>query len=131
VARTDDARLLGRTFRPEAASAADARRFGREALAELGLTQAEDRVLVVLGEMAVNAILHGRTEYRVLVSCPRVRTARVEVHDRNPEPPRRKTSVSRDPLTYARGVLLIDSLADRWGVETTSEGKMVWAEVDC
>lgn len=119
-----------RSFRPVPDSASAARQFAREALTQLGLADHVDRVTLVVGELAVNAILHARTDYLLVLSAPVAGTARVEIHDGHPDKPRRKTSLAPDPLTYGRGLMLIEAAADRWGVDDTSEGKCVWAEVD-
>lgn len=55
---------------------------------------------------------------------------RVGVHDTNPDLP----SVGDAPDLTAeggRGVLLVSTLADRWGIEVTETGgKAVWFELD-
>lgn len=85
---------------------------------------------MVVGEMAVNAVLHGRTEYRIVVSLLSSGTLRIETHDANSDAPRHKTSLSSEPLTYGRGLALIEASSDRWGCEATAQGKLVWAEID-
>ena len=117
-------------FPPVPESAGAARRFVRGVLTEMGLDDRWDQMALVVGEMAVNAVLHGRSEYRIVVSLLPSGTVRVEAHDTNREAPRRKTSFTADPLTYGRGLALIEASSDRWGFDTTPEGKLVWAEVD-
>lgn len=113
---------------PESAGAA--RRFVRRVLADMGLDRYWDQMALVVGEMAVNAVLHGRSEYRIVVCLLPSGTVRLEAHDSNRETPRRKTSFTADPLTYGRGLALIEANSDRWGFDATPQGKLVWAEVD-
>ena len=53
---------------------------------------------------------------------------RVEIDDLSTEVP-----VVRHPDTvdeHGRGVLLVDRLANAWGVEPRTDGKTVWFELD-
>lgn len=130
MGRNDGPASYQQSFQPVPESAGAARGFAREALSELGLGDLWDRVCLVVGEMAVNAILHARTAYSILITCPGERTVRVEVHDGNSIKPRQKTALAVDPLTYGRGLMLIEAASDRWGVDETEAGKAIWAEVD-
>jgi hypothetical protein len=51
---------------------------------------------------------------------------RLEVHDTSPELPITDPSASAG----GRGLRIIDALCSDWGAEPTSEGKVVWAEVN-
>ena len=114
-------------FGPEASSAGAARRFLRAELDQLhvGEPPAEATVLLT-NELISNAVLHARTDMEL-----RVRTEddvlRVEVHDGNS----RRPSPSPTPAdaTSGRGLHLVESLAERWGVEGTPDGKVVWFEL--
>lgn len=116
-------------FSPEPASAREARRWAWRVLDELGLTELADRVGVLVGELAVNAVLHARTEYCLVMRPLPGRALRLEVHDGFPDPPRQKPSDGADLLTYGRGLALVEGTADRWGVTANPPGKYVWAEV--
>lgn len=121
-----------RIFRPGFESAREARRFACDAARSFGLSDGAedlDRIEMLVGEMAVNAVLHGRTDYSVAVSAPRAGVIRIELSDGNVELPRRKASTGEDILMHGRGLSLIDALADRWGVMSRSDGKCVWAEI--
>lgn len=83
-----------------------------------------------MGELAVNAVLHGRTEYTVTVTAPAAGTVRIEMCDGNAELPRRKAVTGDDVLMHGRGLALIDGAADRWGVVSRDDGKCIWAEVE-
>lgn len=110
--------------RPEAASAA------REFV--LRTIQARDddeasRLAILTSELATNAILHARSEFTVKVSR-RGEKVRVSVADGSVDVPVNKQYISNQPT--GRGLLIVDSLADRWGVVVEDGGKTVWFEID-
>ena len=111
-------------FAPELHSARAARRFVADALAADGL-DAEVPVLLV-SELATNAVLHARTEFLVRTHV-RGGRIRVEVEDYNTRAP---VLVHTPPeATSGRGLHLVQSLAEAWGVESHTDGKVVWFEV--
>ena len=80
---------------------------------------------LLTSELAANAIRHGRTPFTVAVSASPV--VRVEVHDGNAVVP--TVQAARGDDEAGRGLLLLESLADRWGVEESGGGKAVWFEL--
>lgn len=83
-------------------------------------------ILVCVSEAVTNAVVHAATAVRVVVQedGPLVR---VEVTDGDPTKP-----VARDPddrTPTGRGILLIDRLAEQWGVEVRADGKTLWFEL--
>jgi anti-sigma regulatory factor (Ser/Thr protein kinase) len=112
-----------RRFDPEPAACPEARRFVRRLLAEAG-TDAEVAELLT-SELAANVIRYGRTPFTVVVSVSPV--VRVAVHDGNAVLPARQAAQGDDEA--GRGLLLIESLADAWGVEECGDGKAVWFEL--
>lgn len=110
---------------PHTTSARVARQFVHEALT--GTSPVDGMLSVLVSELASNAILHAQTEFTV-----RVRDAaevlRIEVADRSTDAPTRK-DYGPDAIT-GRGLQLVQSVADRWGVEVDGEGKTVWFEFD-
>jgi anti-sigma regulatory factor (Ser/Thr protein kinase) len=112
------------TFTPDVASAGAARRFVAR-VAGLTDDDAAERLAFLVSEVATNAILHARTLFsvRVIVDA----TVCVEVSDGSPAMP-----VQKDygpTATTGRGLLIVDKLADRWGVRATDTGKVVWFEI--
>ena len=51
----------------------------------------------------------------------------IAVADGSREPPRPRTAPDDDPT--GRGTLIIDRLADRWGVDFLPGGKQVWCRI--
>lgn len=110
---------------PETASIPRARRFVDESLPDT--CRADDLTLLV-SELASNAVRHARSPFTVTVGCDAA-TVRVEVVDESPLVP-----VPQQPPVEAvtgRGLMIVEALSDRWGVEPTDGGKAVWFEVRC
>jgi anti-sigma regulatory factor (Ser/Thr protein kinase) len=91
------------------------------------------RLILLVGELVTNSIRHGSrvaTDLVELVVRDRDGALRVEVHDRGsgferPRPPRR--GALRES---GWGLLLVNALADRWGVERGRRRSTVWFELD-
>ena len=114
-------------FEPVPSSAGAARRFVREELEQLhvGEPPAEATVLLT-NELISNAVLHARTDMELRVRT-RDDVLRVEVHDGNSRRP--TPSPTPADATSGRGLHLVESLADRWGIDGTPDGKVVWFEL--
>ncbi|MFE2410121.1 ATP-binding protein [Kitasatospora sp. NPDC059408] len=123
--------------------AAIGRRIARRQLAawrvNLTATEAYYAALLVVGELAANAITHGRVPGRgfelhlcLTTTVRRGTTLRIEVSDCRgdrllPVLPVRLTPNSQS----GRGLTLVDALADRWGtIPRHPNGKTVWVELD-
>lgn len=94
-------------------------------------TGAHDTAVLVVAELAANAVLHGRVPGRDFVlslSYDAARGAvRIEVTDTHPAQPARKVPGSDED--GGRGLVLVDALAADWGVrDRLGPGKTVWAE---
>ena len=110
--------------RPESASAARSFVLGAVPTAD---AEERSRIMTLVSEVATNAILHARTPFKVKVSR-QPRRIRVSVTDGSTTSPVRKEYVTDQPT--GRGLLIMEALADRWGVDVVEEGKTVWFEVD-
>ncbi|MFF0017298.1 ATP-binding protein [Streptomyces sp. NPDC005374] len=110
-------------------SVAVARDLTRITLADWGLTQRSDDVLLCVSELATNALLHGVPPSRCFQLALTLATdgvLRVEVHDSGPgeiHPAHPSVGAER-----GRGLLLVAALADDWGVRERDPGKVVWCE---
>jgi PAS domain S-box-containing protein len=85
-----------------------------------------DTLTLLVSEVVTNAILHGRSQARLLVEATS-RTVRVEVSDDNSRHP---VLTASDPDALdGRGLAMIDMLATAWGVRDEQVGKTVWMEL--
>lgn len=93
-----------------------------------GGRERSDEIELVAGELITNALLHTDGGAVVTLRMPTAhrRRLRVEVEDRSSALPRRRDAGTAD--LSGRGLLLVDRLADAWGVESRGSGKCVWCE---
>ena len=118
-----------RRFGVDPASVGAARRFAREALEGRVVDEMDmDVVLLLVSELATNAVLHAQTEFDVVVGARRgsVRVEVIDVGDGCPSP--------AHPLPdgdHGRGLTLVAGLATRWGVVLREQSKSVWFELRC
>ncbi|KUN82535.1 protein phosphatase [Streptomyces bungoensis] len=112
---------------PEALT--EARHMIRAAVRAWGARDRADEVELVADELITNALMH--TEGSAVVTLRVLdggsgRRLRVEVEDSSSALPRRREA-GEDGVS-GRGLLLVDLLADAWGVEARGGGKAVWCE---
>ncbi|MFD4795542.1 SpoIIE family protein phosphatase [Streptomyces anulatus] len=107
----------------------DARAIVRQALADWDMAEFADDAELVTGELLVNVLLHteGGAVLTLEVLPEPVRRIRLSVQDRSSAWPRRRTP--GETSTSGRGLLLLDAVATRWGIEPRGEGKAVWCEI--
>ncbi|MFG2682356.1 ATP-binding protein [Streptomyces sp. NPDC048392] len=95
-----------------------------------------DTAALLLAELAANAVTHGRVPGRDIEVLLRLDayTLRIDVSDSRGEcrPTGPETAAAATPeAEHGRGLLLVDALADRWGVvDRVPVGKTVRAELD-
>jgi anti-sigma regulatory factor (Ser/Thr protein kinase) len=111
---------------PEARSAGIARRFLSATLASWDADGYSDTGSLLLSELVTNAALHAGTEILVRV-CLTSTGLRLEVADRSDRRPVIRHYSAQ--ATTGRGLGMVDSLAERWGVVPEATGKTVWAEL--
>ncbi|AOT57358.1 Phosphoserine phosphatase RsbP [Streptomyces rubrolavendulae] len=107
----------------------EARAAVRRALRDWGMREYADDAELVTGELLGNVLLHteGGAVLTLEVLPEPVRRVRLAVQDRSSAWPRRRTP--GEAATSGRGLLLLDALSARWGVEPRGEGKAVWCEI--
>lgn len=108
-----------------------ARHLAAEVAASTGADEAQTVALVLLvSEVVTNAVRHTGSAGRLRMRRAGDRV-RVEVFDGGVDVLRPRASGTSDESLRdrRRGLQLLDSLADVWGVEPTSGGKCVWFEI--
>ncbi|AWL40076.1 MULTISPECIES: ATP-binding protein [Streptomyces] len=100
-------------------------------LADWGLSP--DPAAHVVAELANNAATHGRVsgrDFQLNVTVRDDKRLRIEVTDTRSEQLPTPEAPADDAET-GRGLLIVDALADRWGVDHGPvPRKTVWAEID-
>ena len=126
---------VGRTVDNEAvidlphdlSSVGRARDFVRAHSAEWGIDAPLDDALLVVSELATNALTHARSSYRVRLSATAL-ALRIEVDDDGagtPEP-----QMLTETEEHGRGLFLVSALASSWGMAAAEGGgKRIWAEL--
>lgn len=106
----------------DARSIAEARRLIVQTLHDLP-DESLQVVLLLASELVSNAVRHGAGPVGVHVVCGDG-NVRVDVQDQSPEWPVMR-SVDADALN-GRGLVLVESLSNGWGVLGEGTGKTVW-----
>lgn len=83
--------------------------------------------MLLTSELVSNALLHARTQVDLLLVMA-ASALRVEVHDSSRRQPQLRAAAPPDATT-GRGLLMVDALAERWGIDGTADGKTVWFEL--
>jgi hypothetical protein len=121
----DAAQFLRLDLEPVVGAARRSRELVTEACARWELAGLAGPACIVVTEMVNNVVAHARTPMAVLLAR-HGKTMSVAVRDHSATVPRLSGPVS--PTAYGgRGLLLIDSVADRWGSLALDAGKVVWA----
>lgn len=107
-------------------SSAAARRFVGEALRTWECEDLLDTVNLLVSELVTNSVLHANSAPDVAVLL-KPDTVRIEVTDDSGDLPAVKGPSEEE--TSGRGLALVESLAEAWGVELSGGGKTVWFEV--
>lgn len=107
---------------PEVARAA--RGFLRSTLSAWNLDDVSELAALLGNELVTNAVVHARTGVRLAV-CYRPPEVVVEVWDRSATQPVLGPA-HRIDRTNGRGLVLVESLAERWGVRSADGHKVVW-----
>ena len=120
-------KLYGVTFPPLRASIPAARTGVLGCLRARGLDRVADKAALLTSELVTNAVIHARTPVHVGVGWdgPRVQ---VHVADRSHKTPQPRPLRRAEP--DGRGLMLVAAMAQRWGVEPLTGGKVVWFELN-
>ena len=112
----------------EVASLGEGRRFVARTLRDWDVDEARiEPAMLVANELVANAIVHARSA-PVLSLAETGSNLMLRVSDDSSTPPVAQTP-GPDELA-GRGLVLVEALADRWGIDTSASGKSVWVAFD-
>jgi anti-anti-sigma regulatory factor len=116
---------LSLALQPVVGAARLSRQLVTEACGRWDLPELTGPACIVVTEMVNNVVAHAHTEMTVRLAL-RGDNLTVAVRDHNPTVPEFTGPVA--PTSYGgRGLLLIDSVARRWGNLLLDDGKVMWA----
>jgi serine phosphatase RsbU (regulator of sigma subunit)/anti-sigma regulatory factor (Ser/Thr protein kinase) len=114
----------------EPARIAAARQQLRELLHDWTDAEQIDSAVLMVSEMVTNVLVHTDGHALLVAEVARgdaARRLRVEVADTSDELPHRRRP--GEMASSGRGLLLMEMLADAWGVDPRGEGKSIWFEL--
>jgi anti-sigma regulatory factor (Ser/Thr protein kinase) len=130
----------GTPLAPISSSAGTARVLVRSALSDWGLDRLEPDACLLATELVTNGLVHGGGPLSITVE---VHNDRLRIAVGDSEPPQTPSPASRGTTVQGsrslglahrgdRGLVLVEALADTWGVTRTRSphGKVVWCELD-
>ncbi|GAB1336758.1 SpoIIE family protein phosphatase [Streptomyces sp. E-15] len=109
---------------------AEARQYLRELLHDWSSAEQVDSAVLLVSEMVTNVLVHTDADALLLAEvCDdgSGRRLRVEVFDTGDDLPHRRRP--GELASSGRGLMLIELLADAWGVDPRGEGKCIWFEL--
>lgn len=118
------------TLPPEPRAAGRARRWVREELTDMARLDLIDSAVLGVSELVTNALLHVRSEIALQIR-DNSDGLRVEVYDDSPHlfagaPNLPGESRATNPSTVGRGLLIVASVSQDWGIDYDGERKCVW-----
>ncbi|MFJ9815704.1 ATP-binding protein [Streptomyces sp. NPDC101151] len=125
--RAHTPQLRRRLGRADLRAVPEARRDMRELLRHWGRPDRSEIAELLTSELVTNALVHTDDD-AVLTAVVSPRGLRVEVRDFVARRPRLRAPDTGED-THGRGLVLVQSLADAWGVRPHGVGKSVWFEL--
>lgn len=126
-------RLRHAVRRADLPAVAETRRLLRDHLRRWGAPALADTAELLTSELVTNALQHtpGGAVLTATYSPGTDPRLRVEVHDSLARRPRLRTADigGGDYATSGRGLMLVEALADAWGVRAGESGKVIWFEL--
>ena len=118
------AAVLSVDLAPSVGAAREARVLVTDGCARWGMPDLAEPACIAVTEMVNNVVAHARTPMTVRLA-PRDSSLHLAVRDHSPRQP---AFAGLAPLasTGGRGLLLIDTVARRWGSTPVPDGKVVW-----
>lgn len=126
----DALRITRSVRRADLKAVGEVRRALRELMRHRCRTDAAEVAELLITELVTNALVHTDRGAEVHASLAATRL-RVEVRDYAARRPRPYVPTADDG-THGRGLVLVQELADEWGVDALAlgSGKVVWFELD-
>ncbi|MGW0366995.1 ATP-binding protein [Streptomyces sp. NPDC002990] len=126
----DTLRITRSVRRADLKAVGEIRRALREVMRHRCRADTADAAELLITELVTNALVHTDQGAEVTVSLAGTRL-RAEVRDHAAHRPR-PAAQGEDHRTHGRGLLLVQALADAWGVDTRARdgGKVVWFELE-
>lgn len=126
----DTLRITRSVRRADLKAVGEVRRDLRELMRHRCRTDAAEVAELLITELVTNALVHTDRGAEVHASLAATRL-RVEVRDYAARRPRPYVPTADDG-THGRGLVLVQALADNWGVDALAlgSGKVVWFELD-
>ena len=121
-----DERRVSRLLPLDPTSPGAARRFVADVLPQWELDDLTDPVALLVSELVTNAVQHTTGDVEVAMSHLSDRL-RVEVCDESERLPAPRSADHED--TGGRGLLILEVLAQDWGIDLRGAGKAVWFEM--
>jgi len=112
------------TLPVDRAASSLARRFLVAAKCPVHQAVVLDEALLLVSELVTNAVRYGAPPITLQVSCNGSEGMEVRVSDGSDRLPQPRDTAASDES--GRGLLLVDTLSSRWGVDSTQAGKEVW-----
>ncbi|AKJ11974.1 phosphatase [Streptomyces incarnatus] len=109
---------------------AEARRHVRELLHDWASAEQVDSAVLLVSEMVTNVLVHTDTDALLLAEVTGetgTRGLRVQVTDAGDDLPHKRRP--GELASSGRGLMLVELLADAWGVDPRGEGKSIWFEL--
>jgi anti-sigma regulatory factor (Ser/Thr protein kinase) len=115
------------SFGADLESTTAARRFAERTMTDWSVDgERFETARLLVSELVANAVTHAETDVTLQLDLSPERL-RIEVRDGADGEPRARRPRHDDPT--GRGLMIVEALADRWGVEPTPPGKTVWFEL--
>ncbi|MFD5426665.1 ATP-binding protein [Streptomyces sp. NPDC127084] len=131
--RSEPAQLHRRVGRSDLRAVPEVRRALRDLLGhgDWGESGSAEVAELLVSELVTNALVH-TDDGAVVTATVAPARLRVEVRDftTGVGDPHLPVPAVGDDSTHGRGLLLVQNLADAWGVRAHALGKVVWFELD-
>jgi anti-sigma regulatory factor (Ser/Thr protein kinase) len=86
-----------------------------------------ETVALLVSELATNSVRHARSEFQISIRLGQ--DIRIEVRDNGSGAPEVLSPGPQDPS--GRGLLIVESMSEDWGVRRSDAGKTVWFTLSC